>query len=386
MKRKVLFMIDSLGCGGAEKSLLSLLHHLDYARLDVSLSVVSQGGALDGYLPKEVKLLPFPKLGRIRTFLINFLYYISIRLFSHEGHRHHGAEIRWLCSRRIIPRYDGEFDVAVAYQQGFPTYYVSEKVTSRVKVAWVNTDLSKAGYRSRFNRPFYNKMSQVCVVSDALYHILPKDGFVSQNRLCVVKDILDAGLIHDLALSSDSVERLWGDSHGIRILTVGRLAIPKNYPLAVETAKILKNKGLSFTWIFVGEGSERRIIESLIRKYRLEDDIHLAGFQINPYPYFVGCDIYVQTSSFEGFGLTISEAKIFNKPIVTTCFPSAYDQIKDGENGLIASMDAESVSDKILAIVNNPSLKDKLVTALKQECNLTAVTESEKVNQMLSEG
>lgn len=159
----------------------------------------------------------------------------------------------------------------------------------------------------------------------------------------------------------------------------------KNYSLAVLTAERLKSEGVNFVWTFVGEGCDRNMIESMINSADLHRHIILAGEQSNPYPYFRHCDIYVQTSAFEGFGLTLSEAKILHKPIVTTNFPSAYDQIIDGENGLIAEMTPESVADKILSIIENPALKNRLIENTRKEENRTAETESEKVNQLLSE-
>ena len=111
----------------------------------------------------------------------------------------------------------------------------------------------------------------------------------------------------------------------------------------------------------------------------------MVGQQTNPYPYFAQCDIYVQTSSFEGFGLTLSEAKILHKPIVTTNFPSAYDQIVDEENGLIADMTPESVAEMIIRLIENPTLKNRLIENTGKEENRTAETESEKVNRLLLE-
>ena len=132
-------------------------------------------------------------------------------------------------------------------------------------------------------------------------------------------------------------------------------------------------------------GPDRNSIENKIKNLALGDRILLIGQQTNPYPYFAQCDIYVQTSSFEGFGLTLSEAKILHKPIITTNFPSAYDQIVDGENGLIAEMTPKSVAEKIIRLIENPTLKNRLIENTRREENRTAETESEKVNRLLLE-
>jgi len=97
----------------------------------------------------------------------------------------------------------------------------------------------------------------------------------------------------------------------------------------------------------------RPCVEKLIREKHMTDCITLLGEQANPYPFMAAADIYVQTSRFEGFGLTIAEAKILNRPIVSTNFPVVYDQITDGQNGLIAEMNSESIAQKILQLYEN---------------------------------
>ena len=171
--------------------------------------------------------------------------------------------------------------------------------------------------------------------------------------------------------------------HTVTIVTTGRLVPPKNYLLAVETAVLLRNEGIDFVWYFVGEGPERGRIEETIQKYALDERVKLVGMKPNPYPYMAMADVYVQTSSFEGFGLTLNEARILHRPVVSTNFPVVYNQIRDGENGLIAEMNPKSVAEKIIRILKDDSLRDKLVEGTKREVNTTAETEPKKVMELL---
>ena len=58
MKKRLLFVMDSLGIGGGEKSLVTLLSLIDYSRFDVDLQLFSNDGEFVQFLPKEVNLLP----------------------------------------------------------------------------------------------------------------------------------------------------------------------------------------------------------------------------------------------------------------------------------------------------------------------------------------
>ena len=89
-------------------------------------------------------------------------------------------------------------------------------------------------------------------------------------------------------------------------------------------------------------------------------------------------DIYVQTSSYEGFCLTLAEARILHRPIVSTNFDVVHDQIIDRENGLIAEIAPESVADKIQELIENESLRNKIIQNLKKENNTTSTTEIQK--------
>lgn len=374
-KRNVLFIIDSLTCGGAEKSLISLLPLLDYSKVQVDLMLVERGGVFEQYIPKEVNVLT---LSRPQT----MFYRIGLLWFSillRVMRQRHGAEVRWMAMHGVYGTLKKEYDVAIAYQQGFPTYYVAQKVKAWRKYAWVNADLQKAGYCEAFNRRHYDMYDKVVPVSDVLCDMMCKMEYVDASKLFTVYDILNPDLIR--TMSQEKLDVL--TNQGNTIVTTGRLALPKNHVLAVETAALLKQKGLDFVWYFVGDGPERRHIERLIERYALEEQVKLVGMQPNPYPYMAMADVYVQTSSFEGFGLTINEARILHKPVVSTNFPVVYNQIKDGENGLIAEMNPESVADKILLLMNDEELRNRIVDATKREVNTTSVTEPQKVMDLL---
>ena len=93
----------------------------------------------------------------------------------------------------------------------------------------------------------------------------------------------------------------------------------------------------------------------------------MTGSKSNPYPYIQNADIYVQTSRQEGYCLTLAEARILNKPIVTTNFDVVHEQIVDGENGLIVDIDANSIAEGIIKLLNNNDLRNNLITNLNNE-------------------
>ena len=58
IKKKILFVIESLGAAGAEKSLVTFLSVLDKEKYEIDLQLFSYGGEFEKYLSNEVNLLP----------------------------------------------------------------------------------------------------------------------------------------------------------------------------------------------------------------------------------------------------------------------------------------------------------------------------------------
>lgn len=384
MKKKLLFVIDSLVCGGAEKSLVSLLPLLNQDKYEIHLWMLHRGGDFESLIPPYVVVQDNPSYNygeRLKKEMAQIRYSITYRLKRIIGIREHGAETLWKTAEWAYKVPQPNYDVAVAYQQGLPTYLVATKIKARKKIAWINADIFKAGYNPLYNSSFYNQIDTIVPVSVELENILRKYYSQYKEKFFCVYDIINPELIKVQAVAHISEEGLFDKD--VTFVTTGRLASPKNYPLAVETAKILKDKGLDFKWLFIGEGDERSRIEKLITKYHLEAQVTLLGMITNPYPYMSRCNVYVQTSSFEGFGLTIAEAKILGKPVVSTNFDVVHDQLVHEQNGLIADMTPESVADNIIRLVVDENLRNSIISNLKNETNTTYVTEVEKVEKLL---
>lgn len=380
MKRRVLFVIDSLACGGAERSLVSLLPLLDFERMDVCLLLMSRGGVFERYVPCEVSIIGLPPLRgwrRLLRPLSQAFFSALLRLF----HSRHGAELHWRAMASTLPSLPEDYDVAVAYQQGLPTYYVAKRVSAARKYAWINIDMHAAGYRERFNARFYCSMNRVVAVSEGLCRLLLASHYADPCKLLTIYDIVNPGLIRRMAQAPVHIKHI--PEGCLRLVTVARMAAMKNYPLAVATACELRRRGLRFVWHFVGDGPERPHVEALVNQNALPDCVLLEGMQPNPYTYMAAADIYVQTSSFEGFGLTLTEARLLHKPVVSTNFNVVANQLVNGVNGLIAQMDAKDLADKIMLLAADSSLRERLVEATRQEVNDTANTEMKKVNHLL---
>ena len=154
---------------------------------------------------------------------------------------------------------------------------------------------------------------------------------------------------------------------GYKILTIGRLAVQKGYDIALEACRILRDRGIQFTWYVLGRGTLEEEIRMSIKEKDIEKYFVLLGTRANPYPYIKQADVYVQTSRFEGFGLAIAESRMLNTPVVTTRFDAVYAQMIEGENGLVTDVNAQAVADGIQRLLDDKELYDHIVAFQKTE-------------------
>ena len=376
-KKKIVFVIDSLSSGGAEKSLISLLSIFDYSKYDVDLLMFTQKGLYLSLVPDNVNILEPPLFSKLQNKSIKYLLkkgkykqlYIRLRTSidvrnMYLKRKFHGAQITWRWTSKIIENIDNVYDVAIAYSQGMPTYYVADKIKAKKKVCWINTDYKKAPYNPSFDIKYYEKFNEIISVSE-----IGRTSFIEKlpsmkQKTKVIYDIISPKLIKLMSYENNGFNEVY---FGIKILTIGRLVHLKGYDIAIEAAYKLKKEGIEFKWYVIGEGELKKNLEALISKYSLEENFIFLGATSNPYTYLRNIDIYVQPSRYEGFGIAIAEAKILQKPIVATNFDVVYNQLKHEENGLVVDMNSTALYRGIKKLIYDEQLRNSLINNLSKE-------------------
>ncbi|QGQ47217.1 glycosyltransferase [Metabacillus sediminilitoris] len=390
--RKILFVIDSLNSGGAEKSLISLLSMLDFKKYEVDLLMFSQEGLYLPLLPKKVNVLDVPNfikkqsLGLRSMFkngnLKGIYYRIKRSIYLRNPYykrKFHTSQINWKSISNGIDELESIYDVAIAYSQGSPTYFVGEKVKADKKLCWINTDYKIACYNKQFDENYYEQFDNIITVSDYNNKVFIEEMPIAEEKTCVVYDILSPNLIKRMATEGNGFH---DNFNGLKILTIGRLVEAKGYDMAIEACYMLKKHGYKFKWYVIGEGNIENKLKKMVREFELEDTFIFLGTFHNPYTLLNQCDIYVQPSRFEGFGLAIAEARILQKPIVATNFPIVHNQLINGQNGIIVNMNSEGVYKGIKQLIENKNLRDNICLRLRNE-KVGTEEEIYKVNLLL---
>ena len=147
-------------------------------------------------------------------------------------------------------------------------------------------------------------------------------------------------------MSEEPISNFNKDPNTLYLVSVGRLTPQKGFDTAIGICKELIDTGQNVKWYIVGEGEQRKELEKKIVENNLENNFILVGADVNPYRWIKMCDVYVQPSRFEGYGITVAEAKTMNKKIVASDIPEFEELLGDYSNGITAEY--ENFSKQIL--------------------------------------
>lgn len=379
---KILFFLINLNLGGTEKSFLNLLSKLD-ENYQVYVLLLEKKGELLKRLPSNVKVIEIEHKDIINEFIrigsrkfgfqqlrkMNLSLFIRCQIQFLLNKLNLSINPYWAISKYIKPQIK-QYDVSVAYAgiHNFIAHYVLTKTTAKKKILWVHFDVNSVISDFRFGRNFYNQFDKVFCVSENSSTVFMERFPKAAPKVFTLNNIVN---VTELKQLSKKGEYFSLQEENNVILTLGRLSREKGQQMIPEVAKKLKADGFEFTWYLIGDGNIRNEIEILINQFNLNKELKLLGKKENPYGYLNACDIYVQTSLHEGYCITLREAQIFKKPIVTTNFLSACNLIKDGVDGLIVDISVDGLYEGVKKLIQDKTLRDKLsnATSIKETTN-----------------
>ncbi len=318
---KILFFIEKLGGGGAEKVLRDLVNHMDQTRFAITVQSV---------WPYEEgrKLVPgvrYRSVYPVRNKWTEKLYRVEA-----------AAGLTYALHIK------DDYDIECAYLEMGTTKIMAASTNRRAKkLAWVHCDLLHAVSDIRAfeekTAPWYRKFDRVVCVSrsvkdsfDQIFHnVFPSD---------VLYNVVDDDTIREKAQEAVSN----AEKRRLTMLSVGTMYPPKNYPRLLRTHQRLLQEGVEHDLWILGDGVQRSQIEQFIRDNGLQDSVKLFGFQNNPYPYMKAADLIVCSSNYEGFSTAITESTILGKTIVTTDCSGMREILGDSEYGLIIENNDEA--------------------------------------------
>lgn len=360
MKIKVLFLIESLAGGGAEKVLSVILSHLDNKRFEIRVCAIVDAGvhreAVRACVARYTSIINYNGGTVGRTF--NRLKYKLVYSLLPPS---------WVY-RLFVPKNN---DVEVAFCEGFVTKLLSHANSKARQLAWVHTDLAahpwplKQGiYRNKEEeRLVYQRFDKVVCVSRAVEDVMQKDYGLTNTT--VIHNPVDAEEISALSREECPVPL---DSSCFNIVAVGRLVPEKGFDELVRITADMTARQSNVHLYIIGDGPERTRLEEMIEAGQSRMSIHLTGYRANPYALMSRADLYVCSSHAEGFSLTIAEAMVLGVPIISMNCAGPAELLEKGRFGALCNT-YNDLSDTLRKAVTNKAFLANLRNQSKEGKN-----------------
>lgn len=343
----ILFFIDDLAGGGAEKVLRTLVNNMDQNKFQITVHTINAADPEDLLVPG----IRYRAINRCKTAWGKKLFSYWIRLC---------AELKWLYPLYI----KDDYDIEVAYLECGPTKIIAGSTNKKAKkIAWVHCDIKKRPEfvnQAEKLKKYYQAYNKVVCVSGTV-----KDSYTAlfgnNPEAIVLYNVNDDTQIRKLALTS-SIEK----PRCPVLATVGRLSYEKGNDRLLEACQMLKTDGYDFRVWLIGDGPEKEHLQQAAENFGLAEEVQFWGFQSNPYPYMYNADIIVVPSRYEGLSTVVTESLILGKAVVTTPCSGMQELLGDSEFGLITEDSVAGIYEGIKAMLDDPALVERYAAAAKQ--------------------
>lgn len=293
--KKIVFLIDNLKGGGAEKAIKIIVEELASRNLKPIIILLEK--KMDYNLSENIEL--YILSNRISKYNFLWIYLKFLMLLKKLSPdvlyaTNTKSQILSLCSKLFINNIKTIINIQV--------------------------DLTKQYEERKYIFSFYKRLlkfaDQYSFISHGIYINL-KDMIPKKTNIFIANPI-DFDEINNLKL--ENIEEEYKNIFSKKVfITIGRLTQQKGQEKLIEAFSLLEE---DFHLIILGTGEKEQELKSLAKKYNIQEQVFFLGFQKNPFKFLQKADIFILSSLWEGFGNVIIEAMSCNIPVISTDCPS----------------------------------------------------------------
>ncbi len=333
---RILFVIPSLGTGGAERQLVRLIKGINLSKSEIHLCVLKQGGLFENNLPENIRRVNLNNYKNLPASIFTLKKYIKKNCISHV--------------HTFLPLASFYIFLSLLFMRKRPRFIISirSQITSFIK------------------RNFYlNQFS--FILAD---HIIVNSKAVMANtlRLFYVKSE-KVRLIYNGINSSKYSE---GESKSIKhtnftLLFLGRLNRKKGVLVLLEIIEKLADRE-NIRYIIVGKGPLEKKMMSSIEQVGMGKRVDYINETNDVVSYFSKSDLFILPTFLEGLSNSVMESMAAGVPVVTTDIPSNKELITNGVEGFLVPVNNSSAFvEKIDFILNNRSIIPEIVEKAREK-------------------
>lgn len=332
MTLRVLFLVNSLCVGGAEKHVVSLVNALDARRHRMALTALKREEAL------------LPQIDQRQ--LADGLSCLDVA---------HGLD--WGAVRRLARQLDAQRTDVLVCTNMYALLY-----------GWLARALSRRGGQVRLVEVFHSTLpsSRKEARNMALYHHMVRRAdllvFVCQaqadhwqvhglraRRNVVIHNGIDLQRFQDrwTPQNKQALRSAQGFAHDDLVVGLcGVMRPEKSHRDFLQALALLASRGRRVCGWLIGDGPLRPDIERDITALGLRDRVRISGYVQDVRPLVAACNAMAITSTTETFSLAALEAMALGKPMLMTDVGGASEQLRHGYSGVLVPVgDVEAMAD-----------------------------------------
>ena len=347
MKKKLLIVIDELEPGGAERLVVDYAKNLSKEKYDIKVCCLVRGGIFAEELKKcNIPVIILGKRTRYDVSIIIKLVHLILREKPDIVHTHKFTANTWGAVAAVI--------------SGVPKIFCTEH----------NVDTWKGNLEFLIDRIRTRFISKDITVSDEVYNFYRTKARIPVNKLLTIYNGIDPD-ISSVFVNKDKKLKELGISNGKPIVAnIGRLVPQKAQHIFLEAIKILKNRGITAEYIFVGDGQIKDDLIRLSKKLGISGETRFLGFRRDVQEIMKIIDIAVITSIREGFSVALLELMSAGVPVVATDVGGNSEAVVDGETGiLVPALSPVAVADAIEKLLINAKIRFDMSKKSKERVN-----------------
>lgn len=287
----ILFVINSLAGGGAERVLSTILNASgDWAeRYDLHLALLDDETRVYSIAP-QVTVHQLDSRHKFGASVVQLRRLVA-RL-------HPAATLSFLTRANVA-------NAAAMAGRGRP-WLISERVNTSAHLG--------SGRAALFSRALvrlsYPRASHVIAVSEGVVNDLATDFGVARERMSAIANPVDHARIAALA-AEDAEFAITRDD----VVAAGRLVPNKNFAMLLDAYAASDVRG---RLILMGEGPERAALAAQASRLGIADRLVMPGFVANPFAVLARAGVFALPSNAEGFPNGLVEAMACGLPVVAT--------------------------------------------------------------------
>jgi len=358
---RILHVIGSLGCGGAQVVLRHLVESMDKELFEQWVYVLRCQG------------VQMPVKGRVIT--KSYRNYDPRKFFT----------ILRLCKKLDV-------DIVSAHLTKpiigclLATFFRRFKLVVHEHGPVLGTGLEPFLYRMAL-RLLWRRATVFVAVSQETADFLTRKIKIPVDRVKVVNNAVDLDIFDPQLISKNQAREKLGISLDDFVLGfVGRLCNQKGVDLLIEAAALLMQRSRRYLLLLAGDGQCRTSLEQQARELGFADRVRFLGFCSNISEVMATFDVGIVPSRWEPFGIVCLEMMRMKVPVVSSGVQGLAEIIKDQKTGLVTTDNTPTeIARCVQRLYKDELLRNELVKTAYQFCDRFSTVEYAKTMSRLYE-